>query len=706
MRRVLIACVLAAPLSACKGDQNLGTFNASPQAAFLAPADGDSFSEGTTVLLRGSAADPDDRTEDLLGRFMALGEPLCDEASPGGIGEVRCEVNLAAGAHDVTFEVRDPDGAMDSDSIAFLVVANEPPTVAILSPGTDTEWEEGQTIAFAAHVADAESLATDLVAEWSSDLDGVLDVDSAPDESGNLSGFGTLSAGDHVITLAVSDPEGHETEDSVAISVHAPNQAPTCAITAPAGGGHSSIGEVVAFKGTVGDVDQSADGLIVTWTSDQEGGPFATSVPDSSGHVEASRDDLVAATHRITLRAVDAGGLDCTDQITWSVGSPPHIAIQRPNDADVFDVGVPVQFDAVATDGETLPAGLVVSWTSDRDGLMGQGAPDGLGRSALNTAQLTAGLHAVTATVTDGDGLYAADSVSIRINALPSAPALAITPTSPRTADNLQATITVPAVDPEGSTVTYAYAWFKDGALSTASTSATLPATATARGETWRVEATPSDGHGFGAPGVASVVIANTPPVTGVPTLSPTAPTKAGPIACTPGATTDADGPAAWTYRYEWRVRGAVVGETSSALPASAFAKGNEVICSVAASDGVAFGTATASLPVTVGNSPPSLGTPVISPIPAYTNSILTATATASDLDGDAVTWATVWKKNGNTVGTGTSLDGATAFGRGDTIYSDPDPHRRRCERAGEDLGRPDHREQPADSAGRCGHAA
>ncbi len=572
MRRCV---VLLAFLPACKPDQGVSVFNAPPDAAFVAPADGEHFPEGTSVVLRGQASDPDDGLAALTGRFVQDGVNVCEPAAPDAAGEVRCEHLFPAGPVSLTFEVTDSRDAADSDGVAFTVDADAAPSVAILSPATGSSWEVGDTIAFTAHVSDDHDDPAMLVASWTSNIEGALDLDDTPDGDGNLAAFADLTAGTHVITLEVEDTTGHVGQTSVAIDVVPPNEAPDCAITAPLDGGYSTLGALVEFAGTVDD-DAPLSELVVTWSTDQESDAFATSVPDGAGVVTASRSDLAATTHRVTLRAEDAEGLSCTDTVLWSVGAPPSVAFIAPANLTTVGPGVPVAFDALAADGETPLVSLVVNFTSDLSGPLGTVSPDALGHARL-TSTLPTGTHVVTARVTDGDGLYATDDVVV-----------------------------------------------------------------TAR--------------------------ANTPPVTGRPSLTPPNPTEADALVCTPGTTTDLDGTTSFSFRYEWRVNTVLVAETSQLLTSTRFSKHDEVTCSVAASDGTAFGAPNGSLPVTVRNTPPDLAIPTIGPSPAYTNSVLTASAATFDLDGDAVTVTTSWKKNDSVVSTGVTLDGATAFQKGDRI--------------------------------------
>ena len=97
------------------------------------------------------------------------------------------------------------------------------------------------------------------------------------------------------------------------------------------------------------------------------------------------------------------------------------------------------------------------------------------------------------------------------------------------------------STDPDGSgTVSYAYAWYEDGVLSSASTSASFPSSATTKHHTYRVVVTPSDGTGDGPTGEAERTVDNTAPVLSGPTLSAST-VQVGDVLTCAATATDAD---------------------------------------------------------------------------------------------------------------------------------------------------------------------
>lgn len=108
---------------------------------------------------------------------------------------------LEKGLHTITLVVTDTQGAYSNASVWIEVLgpANQPPKAVIKTPKTDTEFFKSEKITFdAAGSTDPDT--TILKYTWESDLDGVLAANSKVFQS-------TLSEGEHIITLYVSDGE-------------------------------------------------------------------------------------------------------------------------------------------------------------------------------------------------------------------------------------------------------------------------------------------------------------------------------------------------------------------------------------------------------------------------------------------------------------------------------------------------------------------
>jgi hypothetical protein len=168
-----------------------------------------------------------------------------------------------------------------------------------------------------------------------------------------------------------------------------------------------------------------------------------------------------------------------------------------------------------------------------------------------------------------------------------------ITPDPADTSDDLKATITTAAVDPDGDPVSYTFAWYKNNTL-TAEVSDTVHAVDTSRGDTWRVVATANDPYASGGTAQDSVVIGNSAPAIAQVDITPDPATSADDLTCVPTGATDPDGDTVG-FTYEWTVNAAVVGAGNRLR--NGYISGDVVVCTVTPTDGSLTGTPVASRP-------------------------------------------------------------------------------------------------------------
>ncbi len=652
-------------LCACS-DQELGVFNGEPSAEITSHGDGAEVLEDDLVALRGAVSDPDNDNEDLLVTWLVDGGVVCASQAPQTDGSCSCEVSLSPDSAEIALEVRDPEGAAGDDHITLQVIATEAPEARILDPEDGGIYYSDNKLSFEGLVSDAEDEASTLTVWWESDEDGELtDVEAVPDEDGVVTGFGYLSEGEHALTLTAEDSSGKTGWDSLLITVGPPNSEPSCAITAPQDDSSGELGSEVTFTGQVDDVDVPEDLLEVTWSSDEDG-ELGSSTPTSEGEVTLLHSDLSAGSHVISMTVMDELGATCTDAIVYSVGTAPQVSIDAPTSGDLFNEDESVGFSATVSDEQDAATSLALSWESSLDGVISNQGADSAGQASFSLAGLTAGDHQLTLTVTDPDGLWAQDGVDFTINGLPSAPVISISPDPATTEDDLNAVIDSDAEDPEGDAIGYSYAWYQDGALSGASSSALLPSSATASGQTWTARITPDDGHGNGDYGEASITISNTAPSITSASLSPSSPYTDDTISAN-SSTSDVDGDSV-SLSYAWYVDKTLVSEAGSSLDgATWFDKHQTVFAVLTPDDGSAAGSAYTTAAVTVLNTPPEVPTVAISPsAPMESDDLLCeVTADSPDDDGDSCTYSVTWTQDGVAY-TGAS----TTTWSGDTVSS------------------------------------
>ena len=126
------------------------------------------------------------------------------------------------------------------------------------------------------------------------------------------------------------------------------------------------------------------------------------------------------------------------------------------------------------------------------------------------------------------------------LNNLPTAPTVRINPPRPVTSSTLEA-FPSGSTDIESNTITYVYAWYRDGELIPNLTSSQVSSIWLTRGQNWTVEVRADDGDGLGPPGIAWKVIQNAMPGLGeilpTPRYRRTHRTRTGSCSPTPSTT-------------------------------------------------------------------------------------------------------------------------------------------------------------------------
>ena len=206
-----------------------------------------------------------------------------------------------------------------------------------------------------------------------------------------------------------------------------------------------------SFEGSASDVDIPSNELSVEWSSDKDG-LIGTSTPNSSGEVAFVYDSLSVNAHTITMTVTDEVGASCSDFVVYTVGTPPELVMTSPLDGSLFNQGEAVTFRAEVTDNEDLPPEIVLEWESNIDGLISTQGPSSSGVAQFVSTILSSGVHTMTVTARDTDGLFSDAVFVITINALPTAPFVSLNPDPAYTDDDLVATASG-STDGDGQTV-------------------------------------------------------------------------------------------------------------------------------------------------------------------------------------------------------------------------------------------------------------
>ncbi len=382
------------------------------------------------------------------------------------------------------------------------------------------------------------------------------------------------------------------------------------------------------------------------------------------------------SVHLLTLLALCSPLAACGDKSTTesegttsSTQSPPTTPSIRLSPAPAYVTDdLTVVFDTESTDDDGDIIQYVYRWSVDG------AVRDELTQPTVPASALTQGeVWSVEVTATDGALTSAPATASVTIeNRLPAAPTVSLSPVTPQTTDDVFATIDLPETDEDGDVLTLSYQWSVDGTPRPDVVGTTLSAALTAKGETWRIEASIDDGFATTETAAAEVTIENTPPVATI-ALPATATTVDDLLAEV--TVTDADSDIV-SYTVSWTVDGAPHSITDLTVSAAETHKGETWVVTVIPNDGETDG-APATAAVVIENTLPTIASVVLTPDPATTTTDLTAVVDgAEDADEDAIQLTYTWTIHGVVIASGPdNILSSDAFVKGDTVVVQVTPN-------------------------------
>ena len=652
----------------------VGGPNQPPDCAILSPLDGAVVPHGPDLELLAEATDPNVPGPVLAVSFSSDVDGPLGDATPDDDGDVALTApTLSVGAHELTLVVVDDLGLDCTDRVDIVV--DEPPVAEITAPTATTPASSNLALVLGGLATDREDANEDLTVEWFSDREGLV-ADKAAEPSGVLDDEvlpDTLVGGAHLITLEVTDSIGSTATDSVTILVNGAPNAPVAALGPP---GPTTLDTLTASVATpANDPENDPLTYAYSWTIDGVPAPAydgLQSIPDTA--------TSKAETWQVLIRAFDGqtygppGTADVIIDNTPPVGGSATASPTLGTTATTFSLTTTGWQDV---DGD--PEGYLYQWVVS-----------GAAVAGATSATFVPGTSAVAGDplhceLTPWDGadigpMFLSAPAFINVPAAPTA--VTVTPTPGYEDTPLQAAYTG-GVDPEGASTTVAYQWYRDNAtipptaIAGATTAALTGADFDHFDDVW-VGVTIDDGTEVGPEVLSNVVpILNTVPAATAPAVVPAILYTETQATCATGVITDPD-PDAVTWEYEWLVQpvgviGGTVVATTAGLDGGAiqtgtatfFDRGDSVWCRARPHDGWDYGAWQESTHLTVANSPPLAPVVDITPdVPGVLNDLTClATTPAIDPDGDPVSTARFWTRNGQSVlQTGQTIDESLTF--------------------------------------------
>jgi hypothetical protein len=408
------------------------------------------------------------------------------------------------------------------------------------------------------------------------------------------------------VSITVRDTMGDDAEAGIKINIlsDADLKPPTIVITEPSDDSFFAPDDPITFKATVADEDDAEEDLIVTATSSLDGAIEVSSTPTTDGTWEANIAGLSGGEHLITLTVFDTYEATGSDSRTITInGSPstPVVAI-TPNPSPSGEL-LMVEIIEEATDPEGDPIDYDYQWFLNDE-------PYAAGETPVIPAYVTMRDEYWEVSVTARDPFTSGDPTSDSItieNSPPRIDGVTILPSSPRTGDDLLASVSG-WFDQDEDLPLYDFEWEHNGEVDTDEITDSFPKEKTERGDDLRVTATPRDAFADGEPVSSSLmVVENTPPTGGGVVITPPSPEPTDDLLCNIDVTPDDDDGDSITYSYMWLADGIEVPGLTTAFVESIETSNLETwTCQVTPDDGIDSGSMFSdSVAIADGTSPP-----------------------------------------------------------------------------------------------------
>ena len=541
----------------------------------------------------------------------------------------------------VTVTVTPNDGSEDGDAVTDTAsVGNQAPVVDSVTITNTLRTFTVATTNVVAHDDDGDTLTYDY--QW---IKNGVDITGETGATLDLGVAGNGDRGDQ-ISVRVTASDGVATSAAVTSPVKFVMDSPGAVSFVFSPIEHLYTDDVLNFSASHGDPDGDptptityewrVDGVAVQSTASLANTPAADFDLGVAGHGDVGQ--TVAMYYAINggpmtflLSAVVENSAPSVDTASIDPSSP------RTNDS------LTVVASSIGPDGDTVAYDY--QWIKNATDLTGEtGSSLDLSVSGNGDKGDQISVRLTPDDGSDEGSAFTTDPVTI-VNTAPSA-TVALSDSGPGTDDTLIATAS--RNDDDGDPVLLTYVWKVDGVTkqttsNVASLSDSFDLSVTGNGDngqTVTVTVTPNDGTEAGTPDTDTATVGNAAPVITSATIDESAPRTNDTIHVTTLASDD-DGDTV-TFTYQWTNDGAnIVGQTGSSLDLSLPGNGgkNHVMAvKVTAHDGNG-GTSSevTALGVTIANTPPSATVSLNTAAPG-TNQTLTATATKSDADGEAVT--------------------------------------------------------------------
>ncbi|MEM9884318.1 MAG: Ig-like domain-containing protein [Bacteroidota bacterium] len=367
-----------------------------PLVAFTQPLNADIFDVGSDLIVKATASDPFGAVANVQFIFDGVLQGTDNIAPYQWVVP-----NLMLGTHTLQVIATDTDGATAQQSITITVDdLNDAPTVSFTEPLDGDNLLTGADLDVKAVANDADGTITMVELFYDGVQQGIDNV--APYQWAIFN----LAAGTHTLRVVATDDDGATAEETITITVSAPNTPPTISFVNPVDGDSFMEGDDLLVEASANDPDGSIANVQFIYDGILQG-------TDNLNPYQWMLSNLTQGTHTLEVIATDDMGATATATAVITVNAvttPPVVSFVMPLNGDAFTEGSALNVEAAASDSDGSVVGVQLFY----DGIL-QGT-DNTSAYQWIIPNLQVGTHTLQVVATDNNNATAQETIMITVD--------------------------------------------------------------------------------------------------------------------------------------------------------------------------------------------------------------------------------------------------------------------------------------------------